>query len=94
MSYLEVFAGIICRLGMVHFVGIQDGCNFVPNLVLFNDPSTNTTLALPVRELSVNNIHRKIRESAKAFEQGLIAQGWTPGELEDATNFLEILYAK
>jgi len=52
---------LICELSGVQYVGIQKAASEEKNLVLFNDPQTNGTLALPATEFSETMINAHVR---------------------------------
>jgi len=59
-------------VGGGEFVGIQESLTpDTPSLVLFNSPTTGSTLALPVNDdFSAQAVHQRIEASDKAFGKG------------------------
>jgi len=56
------------------YVGIQERRRAgKPSLVLFDDPDTGTTLAVPLPELTAETVRARIEESRKLVTKGEIA---------------------
>ena len=62
----ESLARLAVKDGGGQWVGIQE-CEGVPSLILFNSPTTGSTLALKTSELTADNVRRRIEESDAAF---------------------------
>jgi len=62
----ESLARLAVKDGGGVWVGIQE-CEGVPSLILFNSPTTGSTLALKTSELTADNVRRRIEESDAAF---------------------------
>lgn len=66
---IPYLAAIAVRRGGGQYVGIQRGLGTadVPDLVLFNDPQTGSTLALAISQVSPWRVRAKIQDSRFRF---------------------------
>ena len=49
------------------YVGIQPGEGHIPDQVLFNDPETRSTLALPRNQITVGRVRAQMNQSRAKF---------------------------
>jgi hypothetical protein len=54
------------------FVGIQEDLVHGHDLVLFNDPATQSTLALPISKICIAAIRDKIKASRSKFDKDIL----------------------
>jgi len=68
----ESLARLAVKDGGGVWVGIQE-CEGLPSLILFNSPTTGSTLAIRAsgnaRDISADNVRRRIEESDALFQQ-------------------------
>ena len=68
--YIEYSAwSILSDLGL-QYDGIQEGIKSIPDMVLFTDKWSDSTLAVPVPEVNSYNVLLKVAESRAAFIAG------------------------
>lgn len=63
----ESLARLAVKDGGGQWVGIQEYEGMPYDLVLFNSPATNSTLALKTSEITADSVRRRIEESDAAF---------------------------
>lgn len=63
---LHTGPALACSLLGVRFNGLQE-THGAGRLVLFTDPFTKSTMALPEAEATIGNIWRKVREKREEF---------------------------
>lgn len=51
-----------------HYRGIQPGTARIPDQILFNDPDTHTTLAVPVKELTKERVKSEIARRRRTWQ--------------------------